>query len=40
MQMGEGMGGQHLFEVTIASSDPEPAQNKVSVSANYVEPAQ
>ncbi len=37
MHMGKGMGGQHLFEVTISSSDLAPVANKVSVSANFVE---
>jgi len=37
MHMGKGMGGPHLFEVTIDSSDPAPAANKVSVRANYIE---
>lgn len=37
MQMGKGMGGPHLFEVTINSNDPSPAGNKVSVRANFIE---
>ena len=36
MQMHKGMGGQHLFEVTINSNDPSPAVSKVSVRANYI----
>ena len=38
MQMSEGMGGKHIFEATIASSDPAPAQNKLTESANFIEP--
>jgi len=36
MLMHKGMGGQHLFEVTIKSNDPSPAVSKVSVRANYI----
>jgi len=38
MTMGRGMGGQHLFEVTINSDDPAPPVNQVSVRANFLEP--
>lgn len=37
MQMHKGMGGPHLFEVTINSNDPSPAVSRVSVRANYLE---
>jgi len=37
MFMHKGMGGPHLFEVTINSGDPAPAANKVSVRANFIE---
>lgn len=37
MHMGKGMGGMHLFEVTVNSNDPAPAVNKVAVRANYTE---
>jgi hypothetical protein len=37
MHMGKGMGGRHLFEVTVESNDPAPAVNKVSVRANFTE---
>ena len=35
MLMSKGMGGPHLFEVTINSNDPAPAVNKVTVRANF-----
>lgn len=38
MHMGKGMGGAHLFEVTLNSNDPAPALNKVAVRANFIEP--
>lgn len=37
MHMGKGMGGPHLFEVTVNSNDPAPAVNKVAVRANYID---
>lgn len=37
MTMGKGMGGPHLFEVTVNSSDPAPTVNKVSVRVDYEE---
>ncbi|MHB0866502.1 MAG: hypothetical protein ACYC6B_05070 [Thermoleophilia bacterium] len=37
MTMGQGMGGPHLFEVTVNSSDPAPAVNQVSVQVDYLE---
>jgi len=37
MHMGKGMGGKHLFEVTVNSNDPAPAVNKVAVRANFTE---
>lgn len=37
MHMGKGMGGPHLFEVTVNSNDPLPAVNKVLVRANYLD---
>lgn len=35
--MGKGMGGMHLFEATINSNDPAPANNKVQIRVDYVE---
>ena len=37
MHMGKGMGGMHLFQVTVNSNDPAPAANNVSMRANYTE---
>ena len=37
MHMGRGMGGPHLFEVTVNSNDPAAAVNKVAVRANFTE---
>jgi hypothetical protein len=37
MHMGKGMGGPHLFQVTVNSNDPAPATDKVSVKANFIE---
>jgi len=37
MTMGKGMGGPHLFEATIESSDPDPAVNKISIRADFIE---
>lgn len=37
MTMGKGMGGPHLFEVTVNSGDPAPTVNKVSVRVDYQE---
>ena len=37
MTMGKGMGGPHLFEVTVNSNDPAPAANKVSLRADYID---
>ena len=37
MTMSKGMGGPHLFEVTVNSSDPAPEQDRVSVRVNYQE---
>ncbi|MHB1390077.1 MAG: hypothetical protein ACYCXF_02435 [Thermoleophilia bacterium] len=37
MTMGKGMGGPHLFEVTVNSSDPASAVSKVSVRVDYKE---
>lgn len=37
MNMGKGMGGPHLFEVTVNSNDPAPAANKITLRANYID---
>ncbi len=37
LHMGKGMGGKHLFEVTVNSNDPAPAGDKVDVRANFIE---
>jgi hypothetical protein len=37
MLMHKGMGGMHLFEVTVNSNDPAPAADKVSLRANYID---
>lgn len=37
MHMGKGMGGPHLFQVTVNSNDPAPAVNKVDVRADFKE---
>ena len=31
------MGGLHVFEATIESDDPDPAENKVKIRVNYLE---
>jgi hypothetical protein len=35
--MGSGMGGVHVFEVTIPSNDPDPVEDKVQVRVDFVE---
>lgn len=35
--MGAGMGGMHLFEVTVNSSDPAAVANKVQIRVDYIE---
>lgn len=37
MHMGKGMGGMHLFEVTVNSNDPGGIANKASVRADFIE---
>lgn len=36
-KMGGGMGGMHLFEITVNSSDPAPENDKVQIRVNYLE---
>lgn len=35
--MGRGMGGMHLFEITVNSSDPAPENDKVQVRVDFLE---
>lgn len=37
IHMGKGMGGMHLFEITVPSNDAGATGNKVSVRVNYTE---
>jgi hypothetical protein len=37
IQMGQGMGGMHLFEVTVISNDPGSTNNKVTVRVDFME---
>lgn len=37
IHMGRGMGGMHVFEITVPSSDPEATANKLTVRVNYLE---
>jgi len=31
------MGGAHIFEATIESDDPSPAENKIRIKVDYIE---
>jgi hypothetical protein len=35
--MGQGMGGMHVFEVTVNSNDPSSTNNKVTVRVDFME---
>ena len=35
--MGNGMGGMHVFQVTVESNDPNPVANTITVRVNYLE---
>lgn len=37
LHMGKGMGGMHLFEVTIPSNDPDAADASVRVRVDFTE---
>jgi len=37
IHMGKGMGGVHVFEITIPSNDPGAVNNKVQARVDFIE---